>query len=122
MFHLIPQWAMALIALAAVLSINLVSVTLFGELEFWAALIKVVALVTFLVAATVFLGGRYQIDGHLTGFSVMANNGGLFPAGILPLVIVVSGVVFAYAAVELVGIAAGETAEPEKSCRAPSTP
>lgn len=113
-FHSIPQWAMALIALAAVLSINLVSVTLFGELEFWAALIKVVALVTFLVAATVFLGGRYQIDGHSTGFSVMANNGGLFPVGMLPLVIVVSGVVFAYAAVELVGIAAGETAEPEK--------
>jgi L-asparagine permease len=70
--------------------------------------------VTFLVAGTIFLGGRYQIDGHSTGFSVMANNGGLFPTGILPLVVVTAGVVFAYAAVELVGIAAGETAEPEK--------
>jgi L-asparagine permease len=113
-FDSIPQWAIALIALALVLTLNLVSVSLFGELEFWAAIIKVLALVTFLVAGTIFLGGRYQIDGHSTGFSVMANNGGLFPTGILPLVVVTAGVVFAYAAVELVGIAAGETAEPEK--------
>src|SRR6185312_8947706 len=49
------------------------------------------------------VGGRYQIQGQLTGFSVIANNGGLFPAGLFPLVIVMSGVVFAYAAVELVG-------------------
>ena len=36
------------------------------------------------------------------------------PTGLLPLVLVTSGVVFAYAAVELVGTAAGETADPEK--------
>lgn len=113
-FHKIPQWAIALIALALVLTLNLVSVSLFGELEFWAAIIKVLALLGFLVAGTIFLGGRYEIEGHPTGFSVMANNGGLFPVGILPLVVVTAGVVFAYAAVELVGIAAGETAEPAK--------
>jgi L-asparagine permease len=54
------------------------------------------------------------VDGNPTGFSVINNNGGLFPVGVLPLVLVTSGVVFAYAAVELVGIAAGETEEPEK--------
>lgn len=42
------------------------------------------------------------------------NHGGLFPTSWLPLLIVTSGVVFAYSAVELVGTAAGETAEPEK--------
>ncbi len=109
-----PQWTIALIALALVLSVNLISVTIFGELEFWAALIKVVALLAFLVVGTIFLAGRYEVDGHPTGFSVMSQNGGLFPVGLLPLVIVISGVVFAYAAVELVGTAAGETAEPEK--------
>lgn len=113
-FRDVPQWLIALIALGIVLAMNLVSVSLFGEFEFWAALVKVVALVTFLVAGTIFLAGRYSVDGHPTGFSVMANNGGLFPVGILPLVLVTSGVVFAYAAVELVGIAAGETEEPEK--------
>lgn len=113
-FDAIPQWLIALIALAIVLSMNLISVTLFGELEFWAALIKVVALVTFLVVGTVFLAGRFKVDGQPTGFSVIADHGGLFPTGLLPLVVVTSGVVFAYAAVELVGTAAGETAEPHK--------
>ncbi|MUL63362.1 L-asparagine permease [Mycobacterium sp. CBMA 234] len=113
-FGAIPQWLIALIALAIVLSMNLISVTLFGELEFWAALIKVVALVTFLVVGTVFLVGRFKIEGQTTGFGVIAHTGGLFPTGVLPLVVVTSGVVFAYAAVELVGTAAGETAEPHK--------
>jgi L-asparagine permease len=113
-FDAIPQWLIALIALAIVMGMNLISVTLFGELEFWAALIKVVALVTFLVVGTVFLAGRFKVDGQTTGFSVIADSGGLFPTGLLPLVVVTSGVVFAYAAVELVGTAAGETAEPHK--------
>ncbi len=113
-FDSVPQWLIALIALGLVFAMNMVSVALFGEFEFWAALVKVLALLTFLVAGTIFLGGRYQIDGHSTGFSVMSGNGGLFPVGLLPLVVVTSGVVFAYAAVELVGTAAGETAEPEK--------
>jgi len=113
-FGSVPQWLIALIALAAVVSINLISVTLFGELEFWAAAIKVLALMTFLVAGTIFLAGRYHIQGQSTGFGVIANNGGIFPHGTFPLVIVMSGVVFAYAAVELVGTAAGETAHPHK--------
>ena len=113
-FDPVPQWLIALIALALVLGVNLVSVSIFGEFEFWAALVKVIALTAFLVAGTIFLAGRYRIDGNLTGFSVMAESGGWFPTGLIPLVLVTSGVVFAYAAVELVGTAAGETAEPEK--------
>ncbi|MGV1089582.1 MAG: amino acid permease, partial [Mycobacterium sp.] len=113
-FGSVPQWLIALVALALVFAMNMVSVALFGEFEFWAAIIKVVALLGFLVAGTIFLAGRHQIDGHSTGFSVISNHGGFFPVGALPLVVVTSGVVFAYAAVELVGTAAGETAEPEK--------
>src|SRR5262249_47726608 len=113
-FGSVPQWLLALLALAGVLSINMISVALFGELEFWAALIKVLALMAFLVAGTIFLAGRYQIQGQSTGFSVIANNGGLFPNGVFPLVIVMAGGVFAYAAVALVGTAAGETAHPHK--------
>jgi L-asparagine permease len=113
-FEGIPQWSIALVALAIVLGMNLISVKVFGELEFWAAMIKVVALVTFLVVGTVFLAGRFDIQGRPTGFSVISDAGGLFPTGVFPLVIVTSGVIFAYAAVELVGTAAGETENPEK--------
>ncbi|WP_330255852.1 amino acid permease [Nocardia sp. NBC_00565] len=113
-FRAIPQWTIALIALAIVLGTNLISVKLFGELEFWAALVKVAALVTFLIVGTVFLAGRFDIEGQSTGFGVISGSGGLFPTGVFPLVIVTSGVVFAYAAVELVGTAAGETENPAK--------
>lgn len=113
-FQVVPQWTLALIALIVVLSMNLISVKLFGELEFWAALVKVLALVTFLIVGTVFLAGRFKVDGQDTGWSLWSSHGGLLPAGLLPLVLVTSGVVFAYAAIELVGIAAGETAEPER--------
>jgi L-asparagine permease len=113
-FDAIPQWTLALIALLAVLAMNLISVKLFGELEFWAALIKVLALMTFLVVGTIFLGGRFRVDGQRTGLRLWTENGGFLPTGLLPLVLVISGVVFSYAAVELVGTAAGETEEPEK--------
>lgn len=112
--QVVPQWTIALIALVVVLLMNLISVRLFGELEFWASLIKVLALVTFLAVGTVFLVGRFSVDGQDTGVSLWSGHGGLLPAGLLPLVLVTSGVVFAYAAVELVGIAAGETINPEK--------
>jgi L-asparagine permease len=109
-----PQWLLALVALVVVLSMNLISVEWFGELEFWAALIKVFALVAFLVVGIVFLAGRYRIDGQSTGLSLWTSHGGLFPSGLIPVLLTTSGVVFAYAAIELVGTAAGETAEPEK--------
>ncbi|HEX7322821.1 MAG TPA: amino acid permease [Mycobacterium sp.] len=114
LFDAVPQWALALVALIAVFTMNLISVKLFGELEFWAALIKVLALMAFLVVGTIFLGGRIPVDGRQTGLHLWAENGGFLPTGLLPLVLVTSGVVFSYAAVELVGTAAGETAEPEK--------
>lgn len=113
-FQSVPQWTIALIALVLVVTVNMISVKAFGELEFWAALVKVLALVTFLVVGTVFLVGRVPVDGQQSGPGLWTAHRGFLPTGLLPLVLVTSGVVFAYAAVELVGTAAGETAEPEK--------
>ena len=113
-FESVPQWTLALIALVVVTSMNLISVKVFGELEFWASLVKVLALVTFLIVGTGFMAGRCKVDGRDTGPQLWNSHGGLLPTGLLPLVMVTSGVVFAYAAVELIGIAAGETENPEK--------
>ncbi|HEY0496922.1 MAG TPA: amino acid permease [Kutzneria sp.] len=110
----VPQWIPALCALVLVLAVNMVSVTLFGELEFWFAAIKVLALVAFMVIAIVVLVGRTPVDGHVTGPQLIAEQGGFFPHGLLPAVLILQGVVFAYAAIEMVGVAAGETAEPRK--------
>src|SRR6201987_4130692 len=78
-FHVVPQGTLALIALVVVLSMNLISVKAFGELEFWASLIKVLALVTFLGVGWVFLGGPFKVDGHHTGPSLWDSHSGLLP-------------------------------------------
>ncbi|MET4004926.1 L-asparagine permease [Arthrobacter sp. UYCu511] len=110
----VPQWVWALGALMLVLGLNLVSVKVFGELEFWFALIKVVALVSFLLIGTYFVIFGTPVAGQEVGFSLIADNGGFFPNGLLPVVVVMQGVVFAYASIELIGTAAGETKNPEK--------
>ena len=109
----VPQWLYALIALAVVLSLNLLSVSVFGELEFWFALIKVVAIVSFLLVGTWMVFFGTPITGQEAGFTLINDNGGWFPNGLLASVLVVQGVVFAYASIELVGTTAGETEHPE---------
>jgi len=110
----IDQWIFALTALVIVLSMNLMSVKVFGELEFWFSLVKVIALVTFLVVGIYFVVTGTPIDGHPAGFSIITDSGGLFPNGILPAFIIIQGVVFAYASIELLGTTAGETEDPRK--------
>jgi L-asparagine permease len=110
----VPQWLFALLALAVVMGLNLLSVKVFGELEFWFALIKVVAIVAFLVVGTWMVIFGTPIDGATVGFALIADNGGWLPNGVLASVLVVQGVVFAYASIELIGTAAGETENPEK--------
>ncbi|RSO23809.1 L-asparagine permease [Streptomyces sp. WAC 06725] len=114
LFTAVPQWVMALIALAVVLSINLISVKIFGEMEFWFAIIKVAALVVFMFIGIFLLATQHPVGGSTPGLSLITDHGGFFPTGLLPVVIVLQGVVFAYSAVELVGVTAGETSEPEK--------
>ncbi|MDN3265151.1 amino acid permease [Streptomyces sp. CSDS2] len=114
MFTSIPQWVLALIALAVVLTVNLISVKIFGEMEFWFAIIKVATLVGFMLIGIFLLATQHDVGGSKPGLSVITDHGGVFPHGLMPVVLVMQGVIFAYAALELVGVAAGETAEPEK--------
>jgi L-asparagine permease len=110
----LPQWIPALIALAVVLTINLVSVKLFGEMEFWFAAIKVAAIVIFMIIAIVVLVSRHPVAGHATGPQLIFANGGFFPHGALAALLILQGIVFAYAGIEMVGVTAGEAAEPRK--------
>ena len=75
----VPQWAWALTALVVVLGLNLVSVKVFGEMEFWFALIKVAALVIFLLVGTYFVIFGTPVAGQEVGFSLIADNGGMLP-------------------------------------------
>jgi len=114
-----PTWATVLIALAVVLIINLLSARAFGEFEFWAAIAKVGAIVIFLAVGIVVVVGRLHIGEHRAGFSnLWSNPGGFWPTmepyHIYGPILVMSGVVFAYAAIEMVGIAAGEMEDPKR--------
>jgi L-asparagine permease len=116
---LMPTWATVLIALAVVLVINLLSARAFGEFEFWAAIAKVGAIVIFLAVGIVVVVGRLHIGDHRAGFSnLWSNPGGFWPTmepyHIYGPILVMSGVVFAYAAIEMVGIAAGEMEDPKR--------
>jgi L-asparagine permease len=105
----VPQWVSALAALALLLAVNLVSVALFGELEFWFATLKVVAIVAFLATAVFLVATSHAVGdahagvGNLTGFR------GFFPLGLPVVLMSLQAVVFAYAGTEMVGVTAGET-------------
>ncbi|MEU7638105.1 MULTISPECIES: amino acid permease [unclassified Streptomyces] len=114
MFADVPQWVIALVALAVVLTVNLISVRIFGELEFWFAIVKVGALTLFMLIGIYLLATHHPVGGHSPGPALITDNGGVFPTGSLAMLLVIQGVVFAYASVELVGVTAGETAEPAK--------
>ncbi|MCP2242845.1 L-asparagine permease [Lentzea aerocolonigenes] len=110
----LPQWITALVALVVLVAINMLSVKLFGELEFWFSVIKVTAIVVFLVVGTSLVIGNADVGGTTASVSNTLGHGGLFPAGFGVALMTLQAVVFAYSAIELVGIAAGETKDPEK--------
>lgn len=70
---------------------NMIGVKWFAEMEFWFALIKVLAIVAFTVVGTIFLGSGKPLDGNATGFHLITDNGGLFPHGLMPALVLVQG-------------------------------
>ncbi|MDT1062183.1 amino acid permease [Paracoccus sp. CPCC 101403] len=110
----IDQWMFALAALVVVLAMNMLSVKVFGELEFWFSLIKVLSLVLFLAIGIWFVLTGTPVGGHTPGLHLISQEGGWFPHGIMPALVVIQGVVFAYASIELIGTTAGETEDPRE--------
>ncbi|CAM5453093.1 hypothetical protein SVIOM342S_03270 [Streptomyces violaceorubidus] len=60
------------------------------------------------------LATQHEVSGQTPGVGMITDHGGVLPHGVMPVVLVMQGVIFSYAALELVGVAAGETAEPHK--------
>lgn len=110
----LPQWITALIALGVLLAVNLVSVKLFGELEFWFSLVKVLAILVFLVVGLGLVFTATDIGGAPAGPANLTSHGGFFPSGFGITLMALQSVVFAYSAIEMVGITAGEAKDPHK--------
>lgn len=117
----VPLWASSLFFFIAITALNLGSVKVFGEAEFWFSIIKVVAIVAMIVFGTYLLisgtGGEGATIQNLT------NNGGFFPKGWLEkssegyqgLISVMAIIMFSFGGLELIGITAAEAQNPEKN-------
>ncbi len=107
----VPQWAVAAAVVAVFGALNLVGVKHFGEAEFWFALIKVVAIVGFLVVGALIVVGVVPVSGSVLG--EWAAHGGFAPAGWAGIAAGLLTVVFAFGGIEIVTIAAAEARDPQ---------
>lgn len=112
-FPNIAQWVPSLIVLIVLLIMNLTTVKLFGEMEFWFALIKIVAILALIIIGTFMIIKGFSTDAGTSSFTNLWNNGGWLPNGIKGFVLSFQMVVFAFTGIELVGLTAGETENPE---------
>ncbi|PAF30510.1 amino acid permease [Paenibacillus sp. 7516] len=113
-FPNVPQWMPGLIALVILLVMNLATVKLFGEMEFWFALIKVIAILALIVVGLYMIFKGFTTDQGTASFTNLWSHGGWFPNGMHGFIISFQMVVFAFVGMELVGLTAGETENPEK--------
>ncbi|AKC32553.1 D-serine_D-alanine_glycine transporter [Candidatus Pantoea carbekii] len=113
-FPNLSLWISAFSALGFMLLINTLSVRLFGEMEFWFAIIKIVAILALiLVGFVMILAGYTSPDGVKASFSHLIQNGMIFPNGFQGFVSGFQIALFSFVGIELVGIAAAETKNPE---------
>lgn len=109
----IPTWVAAAVFFVLINAINLTNVKVFGEMEFWFAIIKVVA-----VVAMILFGG-WLLFSDTAGPQATVRNlweqGGFLPHGMTGLVMMMAIIMFSFGGLELVGITAAEADNPEVS-------
>ncbi|QRX84171.1 amino acid permease [Glaciimonas sp. PAMC28666] len=111
----VPRWIWALAALAAMGSVNLLAVKAYGEFEFWFALIKVVTIVLMIIGGLGMIVFGLGNHGVALGISNLWSHGGFLPHGVQGVLMSFQMVMFAYLGVEMIGLTAGEAANPKKS-------
>ena len=111
----VPQWIPALVALVCCWGSTWSRSRLFGEFEFWFAIIKVVTILgMILIGLTIILFGVSALSGS-AGFSNLWAHGGFFPKGLDGPFVALQIVMFAFLGVELIGVTAGEAQNPGKT-------
>ncbi len=99
-----------------IMGLNLVTVKLFGEMEFWFALIKIIAIVVLIaVGLWMIFTGFTSTVGEVASFTNLWSHDGLFPTGMSGFLAGFQIAIFAFVGVELVGTTAAETKDPERN-------
>lgn len=109
----VPQWLPSLIFLVVLLGMNLTAVKLFGEMEFWFALIKIVAILLLIIVGVFMIIKGFSTNAGTSSFANLWKHGGWFPNGSGGFILSFQMVVFAFTGIELVGLTAGETENPK---------
>lgn len=108
-----PQWIAALVCLVVITAVNLINVRLYGEFEFWMALVKISAIVLMIVLGLCLLFGSGQP--FPDNISNIWQNGGFMPNGWWGLALSITVVMFSFGGIELIGITAGEAENPDQT-------
>lgn len=112
----LPGWLPAVVTVGLILLFNLFNVRNFGEIEFWFALIKVAAILCFIVVGAVLVATNFvSPQGNRATVENLWNDGGFFATGFMGVVGGFQIAFFAFVGVELVGTAAAETADPRRT-------
>ena len=111
----VPQWTWVLSVVLIIGAINLVSVKVFGELEFWFSFFKVLTIIIMIVAGFGIIFWGIGNGGQATGIHNLWSNGGFFSQGIMGTILSLQLVMFAYGGIEIIGITAGEAENPKQS-------
>ncbi|MDD1148166.1 amino acid permease [Pseudomonas sp. TNT2022 ID357] len=111
-----PRWIWVLSIVLGIGALNLCSVRIFGEMEFWLSLLKVAAIIAMIGGGfAVLLFGIQLGDGqHSVGLSNLWAYGGFFPNGLEGMIASFTIVMFAFGGIEVIGITAGEAKDPQR--------
>lgn len=111
----VPHWIWVLSVVLVIGAVNLMSVKVFGEVEFWFSFFKVATIIIMIAAGLGMIIWGIGNGGQPTGIHNLWTNGGFFAHGIVGMLLSLQMVMFAYGGIEIIGITAGEAEEPEKS-------
>ncbi|HJV44940.1 MAG TPA: amino acid permease [Bacillota bacterium] len=109
----IPIWSLSLIISIAITVLNLFSVKIFAETEYWFAFIKVFVILLFIIFGFVVL--LVPFGSHsAVGFSNLTAHGGFFPNGIVGVIHAMLVVIFSYGGTEMIGVTLAEAKDPQR--------
>ena len=111
----IPNWLTAAATILVLVALNLFSAKLFGELEFWLSIIKVLTILALIAVGVVMIVfGMKTSYGPATVTNIW-KDGGFFPNGAQGFFMSFQMAIFSFIGIELIGITAGETKDPHKT-------
>lgn len=113
---MLPAWIPAFSTIILLTVLNLLTVKLFGEMEFWFALVKIIAIVVFLLVSLYLIFTHFvSPNGTAASFSHILDQKAMFPFGLSGFFAGFQIAIFSFIGIELVGTTAAETKDPQKS-------